>query len=98
MNPNMNNMNPQTSEVKSHIGENMKEYNTATMIDTNYTGPQQQVVVQAQPAQVQQQVVTQAQPQQVVVQAQPAQPQAPAIPQVPQQVVTQTQPAEEATA
>ena len=46
MNPNMNNMNPQTSEVKSHIGENMKEYNTATMIDTNYTGPQQQVVVQ----------------------------------------------------
>ena len=25
MNPNMNNMNPQTSEVKSHIGENMKE-------------------------------------------------------------------------
>lgn len=46
MNTNMNNMNPQTSEVKSHIGENMKEYNTATMIDSNYSGPVQQVVVQ----------------------------------------------------
>ena len=51
-------------------------------------GQQPQVVVQAQPAQPQQQAVVQAQPQQqVVVQAQPAQPQ--------QQVVVQAQPAQQ---
>ena len=41
------NTNNQSSEtdIKSQIGQNVKEYNSATMIDSNYTGPVQPIVI-----------------------------------------------------
>lgn len=43
MNPNLNTSNSE-SEVKSNIGQNIKDYNSATMIDGNYTGSERIVV------------------------------------------------------